>query len=78
MNNVVIKPSTWLTRGIQTEQVNHLILFKFTEELGDRLQELLDKKKSDELNPEETAELEAIGELDTIFGYINAIIASQS
>ena len=44
MNPVVIKPSTWLTRGIRTEQVNHLILFKFTEELGNRLQELLDKK----------------------------------
>ncbi|MGB5770495.1 MAG: hypothetical protein WBM32_11595 [Crocosphaera sp.] len=78
MNPVVIKPSTWLTQGIRTEQVNHLTLFKFTEELGDRLQELLDKKKSDELSPEETAELEAIGELDTIFSYINAIISSQS
>lgn len=78
MNPVVIKPSTWLTQGIRTEQVNHLTLFKFTEELGDRLQELLDKKKSDELSPEEKAELEAIGELDTIFSYINAIISSQS
>ncbi|MDJ0662326.1 MAG: hypothetical protein QNJ42_22995 [Crocosphaera sp.] len=78
MNPVVIKPSTWLTQGIRTEQVNHLTLFKFTQELGDRLQELLDKKKSDELSPEETAELEAIGELDTIFSYINAIISSQS
>ncbi|MGB5595925.1 MAG: hypothetical protein WBM62_18100 [Crocosphaera sp.] len=78
MNPIVIKPSTWLTQGIRTEQVNHLTLFKFTEELGDRLQELLDKKKSDELSPEETAELEAIGELDTIFSYINAIISSQS
>jgi hypothetical protein len=78
MNPVVIKPSTWLTQGIRTEQVNHLTLFKFTEELGDRLQQLLDKKKSDELSPEETAELEAIGELDTIFSYINAIISSQS
>lgn len=78
MNPVVIKPSVWLTSGIRTEQVNHLTLFKFTEELGDRLQELLDKKKADNLNPQETAELEAIGELDTIFSYINAIIASQS
>ncbi len=78
MNPVVIKPSNWLTKGIRTEQVNHLTLFKFTEELGDRLQELLDKKKLNQLSPEETAELEAIGELDTIFSYINAVIASQS
>ena len=78
MNPVVIKPSSWLTQGIRTEQVNHLMLFKFTDELGARLQELLDKKKADNLTPQETAELEAIGELDTIFSYINAIIASQS
>ena len=42
------------------------------------MQELLDKKKADLLTPEETAELEAIGELDTIFSYINAVSASQS
>jgi hypothetical protein len=42
------------------------------------MQELLDKKKADLLTAEETAELEAIGELDTIFSYINAINASQS
>ncbi|ELR98796.1 hypothetical protein [Gloeocapsa sp. PCC 73106] len=78
MNPVVIKPSAWLTKGIRTEKINHLTLFKFTEELGNRLQELLDKKKADNLNPEETIELEAISELDTIFSYINATIASQS
>ncbi len=78
MTNVVIKPSSWLTEGIRVERVNNLNLFKFTEELGLRMQELLDKKKADLLTPEETAELEAIGELDTIFSYINAINASQS
>lgn len=78
MNPVVIKPSTWLTEGIRTERVNGMILFKLTEELGERLQELLDKKKAGELAPEEIAELEAIGELDTIFSYINATISSRS
>jgi len=78
MNPVVIRPSSWLTTGIRVEKVNNLNLFKFTEELGSRLQELLDKKKADLLTPEEAAELEAIGELDTIFSYINATIASRS
>ncbi|RUT00152.1 hypothetical protein DSM106972_076000 [Dulcicalothrix desertica PCC 7102] len=78
MTSVVIKPSFWLTEGIRVERVNNLNLFKFTEELGLRMQELLDKKKADLLTPEETAELEAIDELDTIFSYINAINASQS
>ena len=75
MTNVVIKPSSWLTEGIRVERINNLNLFKFTEELGFRMQELLDKKKADLLTLEETVELEAIGELDTIFSYINAINA---
>ncbi|MDZ8189079.1 MAG: hypothetical protein RMX96_30075 [Nostoc sp. ChiSLP02] len=78
MNQVVIKPSCLLMTGIRVEKVNNLNLFKFTEELGSRLQELLDKKKADSLTSEETIELEAIGELDTIFSYINATIASGS
>lgn len=78
MTPVVIKPSSWLTTGIRVEKVNNLNLFKFTEELGSRMQELLDKKKADLLTKEEAAELEAIGELDMIFSYINAITASQS
>ncbi|PHJ68569.1 hypothetical protein VF14_04275 [Nostoc linckia z18] len=78
MNQVVIKPSSLLTTGIRVEKVNNLNLFKFTEELGSRLQELLDKKKADSLTSEEAIELEAIGELDTIFSYINATIASGS
>ncbi|KAB8335563.1 hypothetical protein SD80_004475 [Scytonema tolypothrichoides VB-61278] len=78
MTPVVIKPSSWLTTGIRVEKVNNLNLFKFTEELGSRMQELLDKKKADLLTKEEAAELEAIGELDMIFSYINAITVSQS
>ncbi|MGB6295523.1 MAG: hypothetical protein WBF90_04960 [Rivularia sp. (in: cyanobacteria)] len=78
MTSVVIKPSSLLTEGIRVERINNINLFKFTEELGLRMQELLDKKKADLLTPEEAAELEAIGELDTIFSYINAVNASQS
>lgn len=78
MTSVAIKPSSWLAEGIRVERVNNFNLFKFTEELGLRMQELLDQKKADLLTPEETAELEAIGELDTIFSYINAINVSQS
>ncbi|MCY7333405.1 MAG: hypothetical protein LH649_12280 [Pseudanabaena sp. CAN_BIN31] len=55
--------------------MNHLTLFKFTDELGDRLQILLNEKQSDTLTPTENIKLEAIGELDEIFSYINAAIA---
>lgn len=78
MTNVVVKPSSWLTTGIRVEKVNNINLFKFTKELGARMQELLDKRKADLLTLEEAAELEAIGELDVIFSYINVMIAAQT
>ncbi len=78
MMQVAIKPSSLLVNGIQVERIHDLNLFKFTPELGDRMNELLEKKKADTLTLEESAELDAISELDTIFSYINAITAAQS
>jgi hypothetical protein len=78
MTTTLIRPSTILPDSICIRKINDLTLFKFTEQLGDRLQELLDKKKSDTLNPDEFIELETIGELDNIFSYINAAIAAQA
>jgi hypothetical protein len=77
MTQVAIKPSLLLVQGIRVQRIHNLNLFKFTPELSDRMTELLDKKKADTLTLEESAELDAIGELDTIFSYINAITASQ-
>ena len=74
----LLKPSTFIPNGIHLEQINNLTLFKFTEELGDRLQDLLDRKKADSLSTDELMELAAIGELDEIFSYINAAIAAQA
>ena len=74
----LLKPSTLLPTGLKIQQINNLTLFKFTDNLSDRLQELLDRKKLDLLTPNESLELEAIGELDDIFSYINATIAAQS
>jgi hypothetical protein len=76
--NILLKPSTFIPKGIQVEQINNLTLFKFTEELGDRLQELLDRKKADLLSAEESIELATIGELDEIFSYINGVIATKT
>jgi hypothetical protein len=73
----LIKPSSFLAKGLCTQQIDNLVLFKFTDELGERMQELLDRKKADLLTPDEAIELETIGELDNIFSYINAVIAAQ-
>ena len=74
----LVRPSALLSKGLQIQQINDLLLFKFTEELGDRLQTLLDKKKADALTEVEALELEAIGELDEIFSYINAAITARA
>ena len=74
----LLKPSSLISKGLRVEQINNLTLFKFTEELGDRLQTLLDRKKENILTSEESIELESIGELDEIFSYINAEIAAMA
>jgi hypothetical protein len=74
----LLKPSALMSKGLRVEQIDNLTLFKFTEELGDRLQTLLDNKKANILTPAETIELESIGELDEIFSYINATIAAAA
>jgi hypothetical protein len=63
----LLKPSSLMPKGLRVQQSNHLTLFKFTDELGDHLQTLLDRKKANTLTPEENLELAAIGELDEIF-----------
>jgi hypothetical protein len=73
-----LKSSTFIPEGLQVLEINDLLLFKFTDELGDRMQTLLDKKKADTLSPEGSIKLEAIGELDEFFGYINAVIAAKA
>jgi hypothetical protein len=56
----LLKPSTFIPNGIQVEQINNLTLFKFTEELCDRLQDLLDRKKANLLSAEKSIELATI------------------
>jgi hypothetical protein len=76
--NTILKPSSLIPKGLCVHQINNFTLFKFTDELGERMQMLLDKKKADSLTPDEALELEAIGELDGIFSYINAVIVARA
>jgi hypothetical protein len=75
MKTTLVNPSQFLPEGICIKHIKNLMLFKFTDKLGERMQELLDKNKLDTLTPEEAIELEAIGELDDIFSYITAVSA---
>ncbi|MGL4379397.1 MAG: hypothetical protein ACRCT1_23370 [Microcoleaceae cyanobacterium] len=77
MIQVVISPQSLLETGIKVEKVDHLRLFKFSDELQSRLEDLLEKNKTGSLTLEEEAELNAIGEIDRIFTYLNSLLVAQ-
>lgn len=74
---MMIQPSSLLPDGIEIQQVNNFNLFKFTEDLQARFDELLERNKAGLLTPEEAAELAGISELSRIFTLINAMIIAQ-
>ena len=74
---VVLASPSSLIHKIQIEKVGTWNLFKFSESLQLRMENLLEKKKDDALSPEDVAELDSIDELDRIFTHINATIASD-
>ena len=76
MLKTIDKPSS-LIHEIQLEKVGDWNLFKFSNSLQSQMETLLEKKKDDELTPDEFTQLEAIGELDRIFTHINAMLAAQ-
>lgn len=78
MTQVMVQPSSWVESGIKISQVRNLKLFKFTNELQSRLEELNATKKAGMLNSEEEAELTGILELDKIFTLLNAKIIADS
>ncbi len=71
------KPSS-LIHEIRLEKVGNWNLFKFSESLQLRMENLLEKKKTDQVTSDEIAELDAISELDRIFTHINAMLAAQN
>jgi hypothetical protein len=69
---LMVHPSSWVETGITVETVRDLRLFKFTEELQERLEFLIDCYKQDQLTEEQQAELRGLTELDRIFTLLNA------
>lgn len=77
MITTINKPSS-LIHEIRLEKVGNWNLFKFSESLQLRMENFLEKKKAEQITPDEIAELDAIGELDRIFTHINAMLAAQN
>ncbi|HEY9606315.1 MAG TPA: hypothetical protein V6C85_32205 [Allocoleopsis sp.] len=74
---LMIQPSSLMFSGIQIKQLNDVYLFRFTEELQTRSEELLERSKAGALTPEEEIELAGISELSRIFTFVNSKIAAQ-
>jgi hypothetical protein len=62
---VVISPQSLLETCIRVEKVDNLRLFKFTDNLQDKLEELTAKNQSATLTIAEQEELNSISELDS-------------
>jgi hypothetical protein len=77
MVQVIISPQSFLETGIRVEKVDDVRLFKFTDELQSRLEDLLEKNETGSLTLEEETELNGIGELDRIFTYLNSLLIAQ-
>lgn len=75
---MMVQPSFWVESGIKISKVRNFNLFKFTDELQSRLEELSENKKAGMLTTQEEAELAGILELDRIFTLLNARIIAQS
>ncbi|QEI44097.1 hypothetical protein BMF77_04725 [Dolichospermum sp. UHCC 0315A] len=75
---LMVQPSSLISSGMKMSEFGNIYLFKFTEELQIRFEELLAKKTSDTLTSEEEAEYVGISELQRIFTLINAQLAAKS
>jgi hypothetical protein len=77
MIQLMVQPSHFMSSGIKLNKSGDLYLFRFTDELQNRLENLLEKKKADVLTEEEQTELAGISELSRIFTLINAQLAMK-
>jgi hypothetical protein len=75
---VMIQPSSLMYEGIQSVQTGSFYLFRFTDGLQTRFEELLERNKTEQLTADEQAELAGISDLSRIFTFINAQLAAQA
>ncbi|NJR52093.1 MAG: hypothetical protein HC780_23490 [Leptolyngbyaceae cyanobacterium CSU_1_3] len=78
VTELMVQPSSWVETGIAVETVRGLKLFKFTKELQDRFEELIELYKQEQLTDEQQAELKGLTELDRIFTLLNARTIADS
>lgn len=77
ITQMMVQPSSWVDSGVTLRKVRGHSLFKFTDSLQIRLDDLAERQKTDELTETEQAELAGILELDRIFTLLNAKIIAE-
>jgi hypothetical protein len=77
-SELMVKPSSLMSSGIELEPFGDAYLFRFNEQLQARLEELLEKSKAGSLTSDETMEWAGISELSRIFTFINAQLAAKA
>jgi hypothetical protein len=75
---LMIQPSSFIDAGIQIKLVRGLYLFKFSEDLQERLESLNEKQRESQLTSDEVVELAGILELNRIFTLLNAKVIAES
>jgi hypothetical protein len=75
---LMIQPSYFIDAGIQIKSVRGLFLFKFSDDLQERLESLNEKQRESQLTSDEEVELTGILELDRIFTLLNAKVIAES
>lgn len=74
----MVKPSSLMLQGLKMVEFGNIYLFRFTDDLQSRMEELLERKKVDLLTADEIPELAGIIELSRIFTLINAQLSTQA
>jgi hypothetical protein len=75
---LMIQPSSFIDAGIQIKAVRGLFLFKFSEDLQEKLENLNERQRQSCLTTDEAVELRGLLELDRIFTLLNAKVIAES
>ena len=78
VSEFMIQPSSWIEKDITIQQIRGVKLFKVTDGLQIRFEELIDLYKDQQLSKEQTAELKGLQELDRVLTLLNAKAIADS
>ena len=78
VSELMIKPSSLISHGVEIETFGNAYFFRFNEQLQERMENLLEKSKDNTLTTEESSEWAGIKELSRIFTFINAELAAKA